>query len=218
MWAILTSRADSPDRRRSIHAQLGWERITTFLMLVLVLLSATSGLAYAQVQLPTPPTPPRPAPVQRLGYFVGTWLFLREDLVEPKGKYEGTVTWKWFPGDVSIIGLSEGTSPQGASIDEMAVLGYSPSERERIGQFSGKNAYVCFAVGRGGPGREVKRFSVDGRVWTSESPLTRPDGKPSMLRSTITEVSTNVYTYTVEGSLDGSSWTRIIDVRATRMR
>jgi hypothetical protein len=188
------------------------------LVLVLFLVGTISRLGYGQVPLPTPPPPPGLAPVQRLDYFVGTWNFVREDLTDPKSRFEGTVTWKWFQGEVSIIGWSEGTSAQGAPINELTILGYSPTGQSRIGHLSTKNAYAWYTVGRRGPGREVRRFSADGGVWTCESQSTTPDGRLSTFRHTITAVSPAEYSYTVERSLDGRSWTQTIDLKATKVK
>ena len=96
-------------------------------LIVLLLMLAAPCLAFGQAQ--TAP-PPKPGPeVQRLGYFVGTWKFDGETLLDPKGKYGGTLTFEWFPGGFSVVGKSEGVGVSGGPMNELGILGYSATEK-----------------------------------------------------------------------------------------
>lgn len=175
-----------------------------FTLIVLLLAMAVPCLAFGQAQ---PPPPPKPGPeVQRLAYFVGTWKTDGEFLLDPKGKYGGTVTFEWFPGDFSIVGRAEGTGVRGP-MNELHIFSYSDTDK----------AYTWYLMSRSGASRMVRKWSVDGRVWTCEAEST-VGGKPAKYRYTMTEVSPTFYSYKVERSVEGGPWTQTIDWKATKVK
>ena len=96
-------------------------------LIVLLLTLTVPCLAFGQAQ--TVP-PPKPGPeVQRLGYFVGTWKYAGKVLTDPKGTYEGTQTWEWFPGGFSVVGKAEGTGVSGGPQNELMIMGYSNTDK-----------------------------------------------------------------------------------------
>jgi hypothetical protein len=174
-------------------------------LIVLLLVLAVPCLAFGQVQ--TAP-PPKPGPeVQRLGYFVGTWKYVGEVLTDPKGTYEGTMTWEWFPGGFSVVGKSEGTGVGGGPTSELYVLGYSATEK----------IYTWYTVSRGGAGRTVRKWSVNGKVWTCEEDTT-VSGKPAKSRYTVTEVSPMSYSFGGARSVGGRPWTQTFGLKATKVK
>jgi hypothetical protein len=174
-------------------------------LIVLLLTLAVPCLAFGQAQ--TAP-PPKPGPeAQRLGYFVGTWKFEGETLLDPKGKYGGTMTFEWFPGGLSVVGKGEGVGVSGGPMNELGILGYNATEK----------VYSWYTVTRSGAGQTVRKWTVNGPVWTCESEST-VGGKPAKYRYTITEVPPLTYTYKVERSVEGGPWTQTIDLKATKVK
>ena len=174
-------------------------------LIVLLLTLVVPCLAFGQAQ--TAP-PPKPGPeVQRLGYFVGTWKYVGKVLTDPKGTYEGTQTWEWFPGGFSVVGKAEGTGVSGGPQNELMIMRYSNTDK----------FYPSYTVSRSGAGRTVRKWSVNGSVWTCEAEST-VDGKPAKYRYTTTEDSPAAWTYKVERSVEGGPWTQTIDLKATKVK
>ena len=172
-------------------------------LLVLVLALAVPCLAFGQTQT----APPKPGPeVQRLGYFVGTWKTEGEWLLDPKGRYGGTGTFEWFPGGFSVVGKFEAEGVRGP-MNELHAWSYSEPDK----------AYTWYVVSRSGASRTVRKWSVNGNVWTCEADST-VSGKPAKYRYTITETSPTSYTYKVERSVEGGPWTQTIDLKATKVK
>ena len=173
-------------------------------LIVLLSVLAVPCLAFGQTQ--TAP-PPKPGPeAQRLGYFVGTWKFEGEFMLDPKGKYAGTATWEWFPGEFSIVGRGDGTGVRGP-FNELHIWSYSYPDK----------TYTSYSMGRSGADRTVRKWSVDGKVWTCEAESTL-SAAPTRYRYTITEVSPTSYLYKVERSVEGGPWTQTNDRRATKVK
>jgi hypothetical protein len=171
------------------------------------LLVSVVVLAFAMPCVAQTVQPPKPGPeVQRLGYFVGTWTFVGEILTDPKGTYEGTVTWKWLPGGFSVVGKPDGTAMSGNATGELTTLSYTPTYK----------AYTWLTVRRGRL-PEGGKSSVSGNVWTCEEEAT-VGGKPAKRRQTLTEVSPTSYSYKVERSVEGGPWTQTIDLKATKVK
>lgn len=175
------------------------------LFVTVLLVLAMPCLAFGQVLTPQPP---KPGPeVQRLGYFVGTWKYVGEVLTDPKGTYAGTVTWEWFPGGFSVVAKAEGTGVRGGPMNEMMTIGYSDTEK----------TYLSYTVSRSGAGRTIRKYAVNGSVWTCEEEAA-VSGRPAKSRFTITEVPPASYTWKVERSVEGGPWTQTIDLKATKVK
>lgn len=185
---------------------------------LVVALSGLPGPLGAQDPLPVPPPPPRLPAVERLAYFIGTWSFVRQDTTGPALTSRGTVTWQWFPGELSILGRLEADSAEGAPLTELMVFGYAPAAIAGIGEVATQDAYVWYAVGRKGASRDVARFSTTGNLWRSESASGVRGTRGVLLRRTIAELSATSYSYTVDGSADGRSWTRLTSMTATKLK
>lgn len=174
-------------------------------LLVLLLVLAVPWLAFGQAQTAPPPKPG--TEVQRLGYFVGTWKYVGEVLTDPKATYEGTVTWEWFPGGFSVVAKAEGTGVRGGPMNEMMIMGYSDTEK----------GYTSYTVSRSGANRTVRKYAVNGSVWTCEEEAA-VNGRPAKARYTITEIPPASYTWKVERSVEGGPWTQTIDLKANKVK
>jgi hypothetical protein len=175
-----------------------------FGLLVILVVLVMPCLAVGQAQ--TPP-PPKPGPeVQRLGYFVGTWNYEGEFLLDPKGKYGGTYTFEWFPGGLSVVVKGEGTGVRGP-MNELHIWGYDATTK----------AYTWYVVHRGGANPYVATWSLNGNAWTYERDATF-EGKPTKRRYTVTEVSPTSFAYKVERSIDGGPWTQTTYLNATKVK
>jgi hypothetical protein len=174
------------------------------LFVVALFVSAVPCLVFGQAQVARPTD--RSPELERLGYYVGIWTWEGDYLLEPKSKSEGTVTYEWFPGGLSVVGQWEGMGVRGP-VNTLEILGYSAADR----------AYTGYTVTRLGPAQSIAKWAVDGNVWFQEV-ATTVGGKPAKARYTITEVSPTSWTFTAERSVDGGSWEQTSVRKVTKVK
>ena len=150
---------------------------------------------------------PKPGPeLARLAYFTGTWQFdgeSKDTPMGPGGKLSGTDTCEWFAGGFQLVCRGDMTGPRGPG-KSGSVWAYDPMQQ----------AYTFYGYNSMGEAFYISG-SVAGKVWTwnAEFPV---QGASMKLRATMTEESPTVYSYKMESSPDGTSWTLVEEGRATK--
>jgi hypothetical protein len=150
---------------------------------------------------------PKPGPEQaRMGYFAGTWEFAGEAKASPMGpagKINGTETCDWFAGGFQLVCQSDATGPRGHG-KSGSIWAYDPTQQ----------GYTYYGYSSMGDAFYISG-NVAGKVWTwnAEFPV---QGASMKLRATITEESPTVYSYKMETSPDGTTWTLVEEGRATK--
>jgi uncharacterized protein DUF1579 len=152
--------------------------------------------------------PPTPGPeVKRLGYFVGTWKEVGTAhmgaMQGPEGKVTSTTKYEWLAGGFFVVGHSETVTSMGTD-KEMSVMGWDES----------KNVYTYHAFDSEGEADEATgTYSGDTWTWTTDN----MGGAPIKARLTIKEVSKSEYTFKMEISQDGNTWTTALETTSTKV-
>jgi uncharacterized protein DUF1579 len=165
---------------------------------VLVLMLGVTARAQAPTQGPE---------VKRLGYFVGTWKEVGTAhlgaMQGPEGKYTSTIKYEWLAGDFFVVGHSDTMTSMGPN-KEMSVMGWDDA----------KKIYTYHSFDSDGETDEATgTFDADTWSWTTDN----MGGAPIKVRLIIKEVSTTEYTFKMEISQDGTTWTNAIESTATKV-
>jgi hypothetical protein len=175
------------------------------LAIACVLLLAFAGTILAQEQ----PKMPKPGSEQeRLKYFVGKWNFefeMKQSPFGPAGKVEGTDRNEMMPGGFFLISHSKGKGTMG-EIRGLSIFGYDADEK----------VYTYYSVNNWGED-ELAKGTVDGKTWTwnAESEM---GGKNVKTRFTLNEVSPTFYTLKFDAMSDSTSWTMLMEGKATKVK
>lgn len=150
---------------------------------------------------------PKPGPeFEVLGYYVGTWEFVgeaKEGPTGPGGPVTLTETCDLFGEGFAIVCRSEGTTPMGPS-KAIGIMSYDTAKKAYTYYAADGNMPAFSATGR----REGKTWH-----WLSEMPM----GSETMrVRVTSTETSATSYTFKLESSSDGMSWTTMMEGTYTK--
>ena len=168
-----------------------------------MILCAAFGLAAAAQEA----TMPKPGPEhQALGFFAGKWSFegeAKESPLGPAGKITFTETCEWFEGGFALVCRSEGMTPMGPS-SSVAISSYD----------AGQKAYTYYAVEANMP-PFMATGQREGKVWSYSTESEMGDMSVTT-RVIITETSSTTYTFEMEVSTDGSTWTPVIEGTSTK--
>jgi hypothetical protein len=167
-------------------------------LVVLVLMLGVSARAQAPTQGPE---------VKRLGYFVGTWKEVGTahlgSMQGPEGKVTSTTKYEWLPGEFFVVGHSDTMMSTGPN-KEMSVMGWDDA----------KKTYTYHSFDSDGQADEATgTLNGDTWSWTTDS----MGGSPIKARLTIKEVSKTEYTFKMEISQDGSTWTMAMESTSTKV-
>lgn len=166
-----------------------------------VVLLATAALAQVSTGAP------KPGPEhKRLSYFVGTWTSEGEEKPGPfgaGGKFTGTETTEWFPGEFFLVSHSEGKGPTGV-VKGHSLMGYSAIEKVYTLHMIDSMGFAISARGN---------VAGDTWTWTNEMKI---EGKNYSGRFTIKEVSPTSYTMKLEMSTDGGPFAVQMEGKATK--
>ncbi len=172
----------------------------------LVLTLASALLVMAQA-----PAAPKPTPEhQRLGYFIGTWTFEGEAKASPfgpAGKFTGTERDEWFPGGFFVVSHSDSKDPSGKTRKGLTIMGYNPGEK----------VYTYYGIESGMGVAYGSKGTVQGDTWTWNEEE-KVGGKPMKIRVIVKEVPPTAYTFTIETSSDGKTWTTVTEGKATKTK
>jgi Protein of unknown function (DUF1579) len=181
-----------------------WETkpMTRNLSLTLALLGAFAAAATAQE-----PKMPTPGPEhKKLAYFAGTWKTEAEMKAMPPfpgGKMTGTDRVEVFPGGFFVVNHSTVQGPMGP-LEELEVMGYD--SKEKVYTYDGYNSYGE---------HETYKGTVDGDTWTwtGDSDF---GGTTMKGRFVAKVISPTAYNFRFDFSPDGTSWTNIMEGKATK--
>lgn len=142
---------------------------------------------------------PKPGPeVQKLAYYIGTWVGQGETQGGPfgvAGKLSSKQTCKWFSGGFQVICQGEEKGPTGTRTF-LNILGYD----------SDSKTYTQHSISSRGESEDDKGGSLVGDKLTFL--MDAGDGK-TKINYTEVHVSPVKYTYQVEASSDGKLWTLV---------
>jgi Protein of unknown function (DUF1579) len=162
-----------------------------------------AGIASAQMQHPAP------APeLKKLDYFAGTWNFdanMKASPMGPGGTMTGTDHYEWMQGNYFLIVHSKYSSASMGSGVGYGVLGYDTNKKQYT--YESFNSDGEHEVATGSP-------DADGKVWTWYS--AGDTGGPMKWRYTETILSPTSYTIKFEMSQDGTTWSSVMDGKATK--
>ncbi len=152
-------------------------------------------------------TAPKPGPeVEKLGYFVGNWTVAGEvkpGPMGPGGKMTGSSDAAWVTGGFFVESREEFKGPPADSSD-LSVMGYNPDDKVYTYHAFDNTGHAAYYTG-----------TVDGDTWTWTG--TEKMGDQSMKgRYTATVVSPASYLFKFELSPDGTSWTTVMEGKATK--
>jgi hypothetical protein len=172
---------------------------------VVAVLTLIMGVSMrAQAPQGTPTVGPE---VKRLGYFVGTWKEVGTAhlgaMQGPEGKVTSTTKYEWLAGGFFLVGHSDTTTSLGSN-KEMTVMGWDEAKKN----------YTYHSFDDTGEADEATgAVSSDTWTWTADN----LGGAPIKARMTIKEVSKTEYTFKMEISLDGNTWTTGIETTSTKV-
>ncbi len=157
--------------------------------------------AIAAAQMPGPRQPG--AEEKNLAYFAGTWTLDGTLKAMGNGKFLETEHNEFLAGGFYLVSHSEGTSPMGKDV-QLSIFGYDPE----------KKVYTYAAYNNMGQAEQATG-TFDGKTWTWSSEMNM-GGQSLKTHFIITEVSATSYDFKFEISQDGSSWTGMMDGKATK--
>lgn len=156
-----------------------------------------------------PPAMPKAGPEQqRLRYFVGDWRTeadMKAGPLGPGGRFVST-DHSTMLGDYFVVTQSDGRGPMGA-MRVFSTMAYDP--KERIYTYDEYTSLGEHEVSTG-------TFSGDTWTWTNDQDV--GGGKTMKGRFTLKQVSPTSYTFKFDMSQDGSSWTNLMEGRATKTK
>jgi hypothetical protein len=170
------------------------------LLLCLLCASAGSSPVLPQ-QTKTPPHIHREGDaLEKLNYFVGSWVLKATVPPGPMsegGEFEQTQTVQWMEGQHFLISNTHTTGALGESFN-LAVTGFSFKDKKFDYRSFHSNGVVEHGTG-----------IVDGKTWTWISEPPTMDERLQR-RVTLTELSTDKYSYLLEVSPDGRNWAKVM--------
>jgi hypothetical protein len=171
---------------------------------------ATAGLlaaaAAAQAQEKKPEAPKPAAEVKNLDFFAGNWTTEGEMKPGPwgaGGKVQAESQCSWMQGGFFLVCKENGDGPMG-SMHGLGVMGYDGASKSYT--WNGFNS-----MGE----NEHATGSREGKKWTysNESSM---NGQTIHGRYTMTETSPTSYDFTMETSMDGKTWTSMMQGKVTK--
>lgn len=174
---------------------------------VVLLLSFTPCLAFGDA--PANQTP-KPGPeVQKLSYYVGTWVGEGESKggpFGPAGKLSSKQTCKWFTGGFQVLCEGEETGPTGIRAF-LNVLGYDPETK----------AYTQYSISSFGESEDDRGGSLVGDKLVF---VVNQDAGADHVQIRYTEVhlSATLYAYEAEAAVNGKPWTVIANGKITKVK
>ena len=172
---------------------------------IAVLLAFSFAAAVAQAQMPMP----KPAPeLKKLDYFVGVWSVegdLKAGPMGPGGKTAGTSHEEWMDGNFFLTSRGSFNGVMGKGT-EVAYMGYDSDQK--------MYTYTAFnSMGE----HESALGAIDGDTWTWLADENM-GGQKMKGRFTMKILSPTAYTYKFELSPDGSTWSTVMDGKASKTK
>jgi hypothetical protein len=172
-----------------------------FVLACLLLMSIVATSAPAQM----PMTKPAPE-LSKLDFLAGSWTTetdMKAGPMGPGGKITATGEAQWMEGKFFLVMHSKFTGVMGDGT-AMAAMGYDPEKKVYT-----YNDYDSM----GQAGRSTGTVDGDNWTWTSDENM---GGQTFKGRYTMKVLSPTSYTFKYEMSKDGTSWTTMMDGKATK--
>ena len=151
--------------------------------------------------------PGKPGPeLKKLGYFAGTWNWdaeLKPGPLGQGGKMTLTEHYEWMEGDFFLISHTDFRTPMGNGTG-LTLYGYDPEAK--VYTYDEYNSLGEAIHSKG---------TLEGDTWTYTSDQ-KMAGQTFKGRFTVKMLSPTAYTIRFEISPDGSSWTTLMDGKATK--
>ena len=176
------------------------KRRVTILTGITILLGIALS-ARAQMERPKPASE-----LTKLAYFAGTWTTEGEIKPGPMGsggKFTGTNHVQWMDGAFFLVTRSEFNGAMGKGA-ETSYMGYDSNDK----------MYTYDSFNTLGEADHAKG-NVDGDTWTWQSE-TRMGAQTMKGRLTIKVLSTTAYNFKFDMSPDGTTWTNVLEGKATK--
>ncbi len=171
----------------------------SFACLLLLLLIAIA----APAQMPVP----KPAPeLSKLEYLLGNWISdsdVKASPMGPGGRVTSNDAVQWMEGKFFLVMHSKYSGSMGNGTG-FAIYGYDPNRK--VYTYNMYNSW-------GEEGRSVGTMDGDTWTWNSDDAA---GAQPFKGRYTMKVVSPTSYTFKYEMSKDGTSWTTVMDGKATK--
>jgi Protein of unknown function (DUF1579) len=146
--------------------------------------------------------------LEKLNYFVGSWVLkakIERSATSDGGEFQQTQTVEWMKGEHFLVSHANTKGSLGETFG-LVVTGFDPKEK--------KFAYHSFhstGVGEHGTG------TVDGKTWTWVSEPPEMDVRLQR-RFVLTELSPEKYSFLLEITSDGKTWTTAMQGEAQKQQ
>jgi hypothetical protein len=170
-------------------------------LISLQILIAVSAMA----QMGGPPGPE----VKKLDYFVGTWTTEGTIVQGPwgaGGKFTGSGTTEWMPGNFFVQSRSEAKMPPeiGGDTQAVMIMGYDTQQ----------SSYTSDRYSSLGQ-HESSKGTLSGDTWTWTN-TSNYGGMEIQGKMTMKTLSPTSYTFKYEISMDGKNWSPFMEGKATK--
>jgi len=149
----------------------------------------------------------KPSPeLKKLDYFAGTWIaegYIRPGPMGPGGKFAATNQVKWMDGGFFLVTHSEFSGAIGKGT-ETSYMGYDADDKMFTYDSFNSLGEVDHAKG-----------NLDEDTWTWQSE-TRIGHQTMKGRLTIKVLSASAYNFKFEISLDGTTWSTVMEGKDTK--
>ena len=174
-------------------------RFTTVVLVALFIAIALPAVAQMEMPKPSPE-------LKNLDYFVGTWTSEGENKpgpMGPGGKWTTTDHYKWMEGGFFLTGETEYSGPEGKTHGPF-FLGYDTNDK----------VFTYDAFNTMGEAEHAKG-TVSGDTWTYTGDL-KMGPETYKGRYTMKITSPTSFTMKYEMSKDGTTWTTVMEGKATK--
>jgi hypothetical protein len=144
--------------------------------------------------------------LDELNFFVGSWVLkakVEQSVASEAAEFQQSQKVEWMKGEHFLISHSETKGALGETFG-LAVTGFDPDQ----------NKFVYHSFHSTGSA-EHGSGSVDGKTWIWLSEPSKIDVHLER-RITLVELSADQYSFLLEITPDGKSWTRVMEGKATK--
>ena len=169
---------------------------------------AVVSMSVAAVLAQKQETPKPSLEHQRLGAFVGNWIFegeLKPGPMGPGGKMTATDRIEWAPGNFFVQRSYQGKSPNGTEMQGLEILAYDGVKK--IYTFNAFDSLGNMASGT---------MTVKGNTWTTTGTMTMAATTVRDRCSLEFETGGSTLTMKCQISTDGKTWTLAFNGRAKK--
>ena len=174
-----------------------------------ILCAALGGNTLAAQQTKSPPhIHQEPADLQRLNYFVGSWVLkanIEKGPAAEGGEFRQLLKVEWMKGEHFLISHSETQGSLGDTFG-LVVTGFSAKEKKFV-----YHSFHSTGISERGTG------TVEGKTWTWVSEPPEQEVRLQR-RFTMTELTPDKYSFLLEITPDGKNWTTAMQGEAQKQQ